>query len=182
MTLPILRLWHLPCCLALLLSACHDEAKCGQGASGCQHGSAADTTANGDTTASDTTASDATASDDTATADTSTAIPEGVAVDSAQGNHKVWFTAPKAAKVGETLAVQATVQTANGSNLTGLSLAPSYIHVGMGHGGSKVPVAQEVGAGVYVISNLVATMQGEWRLRVTLPGKDTADVSWQVSP
>jgi hypothetical protein len=111
----------------------------------------------------------------------STVTPDGIAVQSSKGDYNVWFDVPAAAKVGQTVTVKVTVQGTSGDPMPGLALAPKYIQVTMGHGGSKLPSAAEEGGGVYTVTNLVASMAGEWRLTVTLPGGDSAMQTWQVA-
>lgn len=165
--------------LLALVGCDHMEDCGGSGGTMCSH-STPDTAAS-DTTASDTTTSDTAAAATDATAADMTATPEGIAVQSSKGDYNAWFAVPAASKVGQADSVQVTVQAASGSPMPGLALAPKYIHITMGHGGSKLPVATEVGAGIYTVGNLVASMPGEWRLTVTLPGGDAAMQTWQVA-
>jgi hypothetical protein len=117
---------------------------------------------------------------DTAGADTSP-TPQGMAAQSSKGGYNLWFVLPAAVPVGQAASVQVTVQDTSGAAVTGLALIPKYIHITMGHGGSKLPVATEVGAGIYTVTNLVASMPGEWSLSIALPGGDSAAQSWQVA-
>jgi nitrogen fixation protein FixH len=59
---------------------------------------------------------------------------------------------------------------ASGAPVDGLSVAIVPWMPSMGHGSSTVPTITAQGGGVYVATNLILFMPGEWQLRVSANG------------
>lgn len=59
---------------------------------------------------------------------------------------------------------------ATGSPATGLAITVVPWMPAMGHGTSTQPTVVEQGGGVYVVSNVILFMPGEWQLRVQASG------------
>ncbi len=107
--------------------------------------------------------------------------PTGTEVDSQKAAYHVWFDGPSRARAGVEIRFTVTILDLANHPVTGLALAPTYIHAEMGHGGPKAPTATEVGGGVYEVANLVASMAGTWQLKVTLPNADSARIAVTVT-
>jgi hypothetical protein len=126
---------------------------------------------------------DAATTDTTATdSGTDVTAPSGTEVDSKKAAYHVWFDGPNRARAGIEIKYTVTVLDLSNAPVTGLALAPTYIHAEMGHGGPKNPTSTELGAGVYEITNLVASMAGTWEVKVALPNADSARIAVTVTP
>lgn len=101
-------------------------------------------------------------------------VPAGTAVMSDKDLYQVWFDGKASIRVGVETSYVVTVQDLGGQPVVGLDLAPTFIHASMGHGGPKNPRATEVGAGVYDVTSVAASMSGTWHLDIALPGDDEA--------
>jgi hypothetical protein len=58
------------------------------------------------------------------------------------------------------------IKTPNSSEITGASVSIKPWMPSMGHGVSEIPVVKEIGAGVYIASNVGFSMPGQWQLIV----------------
>ncbi len=81
---------------------------------------------------------------------------------------------PTALINGQTVSVKVLlVGATSGAPLTGLDLSVGFVQTSMGHSGSKVPAAREIGNGLYQIDGLAPRgMSGHWTLTVNF-GKDS---------
>lgn len=74
---------------------------------------------------------------------------------------------PLTAKGGIEFSADVKISDAtSGVGMAGLDFTVAFIHVSMGHGGSKIPAVEDVGGGRYKVTKLQATasMKGAWRL------------------
>lgn len=122
------------------------------------------------------------ATSDTAVVDSDVEAPAGIEVASRKAAYHVWFDGPSGVRAGIEIRFRVTVRDLAGAPVTGLALAPTYIHAEMGHDGREVPVATELGDGAYEIAGLVATMAGTWEVKVFLPNADSARIAVIVTP
>ncbi len=171
----------------LVLSACVSSAPSGGG------GASAGTDAATETGASDTAAAEASPADvGAASADGASTAADGGAEITADSSSvadapaapacKATATAKNKAgdksadlcdvaltvKSGQEFAANVKVSDAvGGGPVEALQFKVSFIHVGMGHGGSKVPGVEEVGGGLYKVTGLKPSMGGNWRMTLT---------------
>lgn len=145
-------------------------------------GEDADTTGIGSEDADTTEVEGDTTAADTAPEGADVGTPAGTEVDSKKAAYHVWFDGPSRARAGVEIKFTVTVLDLSNAPVAGLALAPTYIHAEMGHGGLKTPSATELGAGVYEVANLVASMAGTWEFKVALPNADSARVAVTVTP
>ncbi|MBM4342009.1 MAG: FixH family protein [Deltaproteobacteria bacterium] len=84
-------------------------------------------------------------------------------------------------KAGQEFSAEVLVtQVADGPAVPGLSFTVKFIHVGMGHGGSKVPMVEEAGGGLYKVTALKPSMAGNWRMTLTA-GADAFAFDFKVN-
>ena len=133
--------------------------------------SAADTAGTADTT----TAADTAAPVDVPAAEVAECLNEKL---SKSAMFKVCLEGPMTLKGGQNGAYTATIIAADASTPVPLP-SVKFIHVQMGHGGSKVPAISQIGdSNQYTITNIVPSMSGGWRLSLTFAKGD--DAAWDI--
>ena len=64
---------------------------------------------------------------------------------------------------------------ADGLPVEGAVMTLTHFMDAMGHGSPQVPVVEEQGNGIYVATNIIYSMTGEWRLTVDVDAGSLAD-------
>ena len=146
-------------------------------AGGASDGAGVDQTATDAAAAADASAVANSTGDDVQTADV--AAPACVEKISSSSMYKLCLEGPTALKAGQTAAYVVTI---TGADALPATLAPSvkFIHIQMGHGGSKIPAIEREGdTNVWKITKIVPSMAGNWRLTVAVTPSDNAN--WDIA-
>lgn len=92
---------------------------------------------------------------------------------SKSGSYEVSITGPASIAVGKTGEFDATIRAIDGDPTAGLAAKVKFVHKQMGHGGTKTPAIEDMGTGLYHVTDCAPSMAGTWVLKVGV-GSDFA--------